>query len=309
MGHGGIPLLIADAEDLWALSVLVNLGMDFADTYFMLTADIDLEGAEWMPIGIGAFVSGKETVYFSGIFNGSGHTVSNFNITVFYDCVGLFGASRGVIRNLGVENFMIDVTNSSAISCMAGGLVGVVAEDGLVENCYAAGGNVNLYNKHPNPAMSLFMFAGGLVGYIEKATVQNCYASVHITIEYVNSAGGLAGYNADNYPARTKGKIFNCFATGNITEVTDINIGSLMAMAGLCAIGHRAQSYRYEGQEFYRESTGQYHNPSDSGSTTLVCTLEDLNSVSFYTDKLGWDAAVWDLTGLDFAAGKHPTLR
>ena len=66
--------------------------------------------------------------------------------------------------------------------------------------------------------------------------------------------------------------------------------------------------YRYENQIFYRrDGTTVYTTPTDLGGT--VCTLIQLNSVSFYTDDLGWDADVWNFSELDFANGKYPTFK
>ena len=41
----------------------------------------------------------------------------------------------------------------------------------------------------------------------------------------------------------------------------------------------------------------------------ISCSSNDLNTASFYTDKLAWDEAIWDFDNLDFDAGLLPKLR
>ena len=73
---------IATAEDLAAINS--NLSGNY-----VLTADIDLGGAEWTPIGsfvqLGSEGEEAETpdpaYAFTGTFDGQGHTISNFVIT------------------------------------------------------------------------------------------------------------------------------------------------------------------------------------------------------------------------------------
>ena len=46
------PYQIATGSQLAYLASQVNSGTDYEDTYFILTADIDLNNIEWTPIGI-----------------------------------------------------------------------------------------------------------------------------------------------------------------------------------------------------------------------------------------------------------------
>ena len=72
---------IATADELKAVN-------DNLSGNYVLTADIDLEGAEWTPLGsfvqMGAEGEEAETpdpeYAFTGTFDGQGHTISNFTI-------------------------------------------------------------------------------------------------------------------------------------------------------------------------------------------------------------------------------------
>ena len=57
------PYEISTADQLAYLAQQVNLGSNYSNEYFVLTADIDLENSPWTPIGN----SGSS---FSGHFNG-----------------------------------------------------------------------------------------------------------------------------------------------------------------------------------------------------------------------------------------------
>ena len=93
------PYLIQSAEDLQAFSNYVNRGMSFADQYVEQTADIDMDGKKFTPIG--AF-SGES--YFYGTYNGKGHIIRNLSIQgKATEDVGLFGRLEGAVYNLGLE--------------------------------------------------------------------------------------------------------------------------------------------------------------------------------------------------------------
>lgn len=134
----------------------------------LLTADIDLGGEEWTPIG-GKFNGQKN--YFFGVFDGDGHTVSGLNPTGaivesakrdYGRAFGLFGLTgRSEIKNLTVSS---DITATS----------------------------------DPNTE-SYYIYAGLVMGY-GAATITNCVSigSVAATGSHTCSAGGIAGYASGN---------------------------------------------------------------------------------------------------------------
>lgn len=74
------PYLIANAQSLSEFAKNVNSGLNsgYAEKYFRLTADIDLKGNEWTPIG-NMNDKEKHTTMFLGTFDGDNHTISNLN--------------------------------------------------------------------------------------------------------------------------------------------------------------------------------------------------------------------------------------
>ena len=74
------PYEIATAEQLDKLARDVNNGNTFRGKYFKLTADIDLSGGIWMPIGkYYNYGNGKNRLFF-GKFDGNGHVIKNMHI-------------------------------------------------------------------------------------------------------------------------------------------------------------------------------------------------------------------------------------
>ena len=171
-----------------------------------LVRNIDLGGAGWTPIG-----TGSEP--FTGTIYGNGYTVSNFKITTRRKYVGLFGYNEGVIQNLGVENFTVNVSYSGNV--YAGGLAGY-NDDGSITNCYATG-NVSSTSTFTSTSSTSYAYAGGLVGYSDIGSITNCYATGEVSATFTSSssykhayAGGLVGYIY-------YGSITNCYATGEVS--------------------------------------------------------------------------------------------
>ena len=169
---------------------------------YELNADIDLGGMEWTPVAI-----------FYGTFNGNGYTVSNFKITTGRAYVGLFGYNKGVIKNLGVENFTVNVSYSSG-TVYAGGLVGY-NDGGSILNSYATG---EVSATDTSSYSNSDAYAGGLVGYNDGGSILNSYATgeVSATASFTNSrayAGGLVGRNYG-------GSILNSYATGDVSATS-----------------------------------------------------------------------------------------
>ena len=103
------------AADLKALANDVNSGKNyFENQTVVLTADVDLKGEEWAPIG-----SAYKDHGFMGNFDGNGKTIKNLNITDIaldsdnYAYAGLFGVTEGTadkhnyIKNFAIENVKI----------------------------------------------------------------------------------------------------------------------------------------------------------------------------------------------------------
>ncbi|MFR5827994.1 MAG: hypothetical protein ACLUE1_02465 [Adlercreutzia equolifaciens] len=129
------PYLIENASQIAAFRDAVNAGDDYDGTYVAPGADVDLEGAEWTPIGAGTRKSSgiaEGSTPFAGTFDGAGHTVSGLKITSTQGAdyaIGLFGILDGAtVKNLTVADAKIAVPQSE----LAGILCGMLANDSTV---------------------------------------------------------------------------------------------------------------------------------------------------------------------------------
>ncbi|MDF2722768.1 MAG: hypothetical protein K0Q59_2443, partial [Paenibacillus sp.] len=202
-GGGGTlsdPYEIATGEQLAYLASRVNGGVKYANEYFELTADIDLGGHEWIPIGEN---DSDGQISFQGIFDGRGHIISHLSMTSNIAQAGLFGRVQdAVIRNVGLEHVDIDIAETT----LTGGLVAVVSNrrtGTLIENSYVTGTITTGNNVH----------VGGLVGRSSgpaNGTIARSYSTANITAG-VNGAkiGGLVGTTENTI-------VSNSYATGDL---------------------------------------------------------------------------------------------
>ena len=101
------PWQIETADQLAYLAATVNDGScgGYAGQYFVLTANVDLAGMAWTPIGSMNDME-NHTTLFLGSFDGQGYKVSNlsFKTDAFIVGAGLFGLNAGEIKNICLEN-------------------------------------------------------------------------------------------------------------------------------------------------------------------------------------------------------------
>jgi hypothetical protein len=192
------PYLIYTAADM------NEIGTHSGDwgKHFALMADIDLGGFTGDQFNL----IGNSSEPFSGLFDGRGHTISNFTYTGSGDSykIGLFyevDGSEAVIKNLG----LIDPDVSGYI--MVGALAAFL-DEGIIENCWVRGGIVTADAWR----------AGGLAAEIKTGTVLNCYTS-DVIIDCFYLSGGLAGVN-------TGGRIINGYAANQVEPGS--NVGALI---------------------------------------------------------------------------------
>ena len=296
----------------------------------LLTADIDLGGMEWTPIG-------DSYTRFTGVFDGGGYKISNFKITTNQsEYSGLFGQVRnGIVKNLGVENFNINkgeiiggliaflVGNSSIINCsincninvnhyenlIIGGMVGMIISEGntiSISNCYSNGSIVAIgYNGSK---------CGGLIGTIyhrlnSNINISSCYSTEDITItDYKNNvkydettAGGLigkTGYVFGYVDTTVSLIISDCYAIGNVfakgfSEEYSLSAGLIGFNEG---DGTITNCYRYSGQVLTQYET------VGTGSNSLG-TSADMTTIWTFVYN-NWDNDIWNLN-----TTANPTLK
>ena len=197
------PYQIANGAQLAYLASSVNGGETYEDKYFVLTANIDLNGLPWTPIANSfsdALLGGSDYRVFAGNFDGNGYTISNVSIgsetTPFEsDVFGLFGATEGKISNLNLDTVSIHgiakTASISAVVGFAGGLVGY--SGGYIENCHVTGLTMDM--SAPSNVYVAAYWVGGLVGALDGTQLINeCSVSGSITEKAgKGSIGGLIG--------------------------------------------------------------------------------------------------------------------
>ena len=143
--HNGV-FVVDSVEDLASLTYYVNTyPRDGFDTAFCiwvdLTADIDLTGYEWAPLGMDEYY-GME-VPFSGIFAGNGHTISGLNIQNRYQDNGFFGSIFfATVIGLNIEDAVI---NGGSSNLMAGNVSTTSFYD-----CHVSGELINSFGEAEN---------------------------------------------------------------------------------------------------------------------------------------------------------------
>ena len=255
---------------------------------------------------VSATTSSSYSAYAGGLVGKSyGGPITNCyatgDVSSSYSAGGLVGyadsyTSNGTIYATHIEKCYAtgDVSSSTTGGGNAGGLVGY--SSGTITNCYATG-DVSA----TTTSSSFNVFAGGLVGY-SSGTVTKCYATGDVSATSSSSvarAGGLVGYSSSS------GTITNCYATGDVSATTTSSSSNVFA-GGLVGYskGTITNCYHYEGQVITENGSVVSY---DSYGT--VCTLDQLNSIEFYTETLGWDAEIWNFGDLDFDAGKTPAIK
>lgn len=147
-----------------------------------LTADIDLNNAEWYPIGQSENLGGKMNEFY-GTFDGDGHTIKNLKIkshtleeiratsTNFTGYgVGFFGWLSGAVKNVTFEN--VQVTGYHNVGVVAGYFQKTGSSD-VVENCTVKNCTVVATHQDDNFCGDK---VGGVVGMngVSSGTIKNC---------------------------------------------------------------------------------------------------------------------------------------
>ena len=222
------PWLITSQADLIALAEFLNSGNAATfDTenagvgnchgyYFKQTADIDLTGVTWEPIGY----SGD--YYFAGNYDGDGHTISNTTSTGKNDAdgfatAGIFGwVAFGSVENLHVKNANFVATGQNNYSYV-GGIAGVCYESSI-KNCSVVDSSLESKRDENNNC------AGSIVGYSYNGTFEKC-AAENNRVTSMAYAGGFVGEQADNKNGG-KSTFTNCYtANCTVTATTDKTLG------------------------------------------------------------------------------------
>ena len=192
---------VTSADGLMNIAKLVNGGK--TDINITLTADIDLTGKDWTPIGTDYDNSYK------GTFDGGGHTITGLTFTTNDEFAGLFGwlNRAGTVKNVVMEG--VQITSNQIYGGSIGGVVG--SGWGTIENCSVSG------------SVSGTVYVGGVVGVQIGGSITGCSSSA--TVKGTVDVGGVAGQT------NSSATLTACYATGNV--IIEINPKKNIAGGGL----------------------------------------------------------------------------
>ena len=298
-GTQGAPYQISSAGELANLAKMVSGGETYESTYFELTADIDLGGKEWTPIG-------TKDSQFAGKLFGNGNTISNLTVGGG-DNRGLFSYSSGEIKNLYLEK--IDITTTMN----AGGVCAF--NSGTIEGCGVLSGTIICSNPNGGQLGGICMENSGTISrcfsnasvkgatsagivYINRGigVVQDCYNTG--TLEGSSSASGI---NTNNY-----GKIKTCLNLGAVIAEDKISEeGSVIRGYGICVMnvpGASLENCYSDSNVCPKELFGGFRN----NTTVYYKTTAELCGGSLPD---GFDGSVWNVGSIGGIADKDAADR
>ncbi len=247
-GEPDDPYQIATAQQLVAMGQDPNL----LSKHFVLAADIDLDpNGPHGRVFQAPLISPEATVatagdpqlqgpQFAGTFDGRGHTIHHFTVSLAGKagtCTGgLFGAigEAGVVRNLTLADLNI-TSQGTALGGLTGANLGCIvrcrvsgsmAAVDLLGSAATAGGLVGINLATVTQCCSSITITGkrslaGLVGRNEWGTVSDCYFAGSVDASSLGwHVGGLIGDNMH-------GRIVRCYAAGTVKPTGATAVGGL----------------------------------------------------------------------------------
>ena len=218
------PFQIKTTSDLDLLALRVNGGNEYGGKYFKLMNDIAYaHTTAWnnaTSTENNYTAIGNNAIYFSGTFDGDGHTISGIRIYTNGSYQGLFGYVRSYAV---VKNVILTDTRITG-NYYVGGIMGF--NDGQIENCHSTATVFigSIYNHTKNNY-------GGIAGWND-GTVNGCTSSA--TLSRASYIGGIVGKNEI-------GTVKNCLAIG-ATIYGDSPIGAIVGENGDGTLSHNYYS-------------------------------------------------------------------
>jgi len=230
-GTADDPYLIYTAEQMNTIGTEPN---DW-EKHFKLMADIDLskyKDTDFNMIGYasGWWGSSENKHPFTGVFDGNGKTISNFNYnsSIGKSYIGIFSYIQGAtLKNI----YLVDPNINTEGGEYVGSLVGF--SRGTITTCYIQGGtisgssevgglvgnNAGRITKCASSATVLGSAAiGGIAGYNQNAIIGDCYSFGYVS--GTRTVGGLVGFSGSH------ASIAYCYSAGKV-HGTD-NVGGLL---------------------------------------------------------------------------------
>ena len=276
---------VTSADGLMNIAELVNGGK--SDINITLTADIDLTGKDWTPIGTDYDNSYK------GTFDGGGHTITGLTFTTNDEFAGLFGwlNRAGSVKNVVMEG--VQITSNQIYGGSIGGVVGY--SWGTIENCSVSGsvsgtvyvGGVvgvqiggSITGCSSSATVKGTVDVGGVAGQTNSsATLTACYATGNVTIEIAPkkniAGGGLVGMNAGS-------SLLACYATGNVTSTGSstgyVHIGGLLGDTYTTVTAYYWKNNHEQGIGYKKAGTSTEVTKVDGTDVTWQKAVDTMNT-------------------------------
>ena len=178
---------------------------------YELTADIDLSGGDWLPLG-NPNEDGQDA--WQAHFDGNDWTISNLAAADAQDDFGLFSkiADGRLIRRLRITATDINGTKNSGIIAAEANKVRIESSHIQANSLYSSGANIGgLIGKGESVTISSSSVrilnqisgsgnVGGLIGDGAKARISSSYAIIGTMIAERGDLGGLIGYGSIDAP-------------------------------------------------------------------------------------------------------------
>lgn len=295
------PFLIKTAGDFQDFRNAIAAGNQFEGIYHKVVNDINLAEISFNPLPS----TNNPITHYKGHFNGNFKTISNFSVTTnAVQNAAIFGSTMGgSIKKTKFTNMYIKFSGggSSDVGCVAGHVAnelielcefhgtiisnGQWATGGIIASCW--GGNVTVKNCKTNLIVQTALQTGGII-----ATPSGS----NITIESCLTLGTASGGNASNggicMDRTSTTTIKNCVAAQSSISGSS---GAARIVGG--SSGSIINNYALDTMLV----NGNIVTGSVTSNHGANATVQQLKSLAFYRDMMGWDMDIWTIDdGIDF---------
>ncbi len=258
---------------------------------YRLDADIIYAGSGFTPIAAGNLENpGAESEEFTGTFDGNGHYIRGLVITV--DCsneetmpfAGLFGTSSGTIRDLELQDLLLDFTTDLTqmdVVMQEAYIGGIAARNkGTISGCTVTG------SIRATTIGSSKLDVGGIAGGNFR-TITNCLNRADISCASNSNAwiaaGGIVGYQGYNN-LTTNGTVTSSVNFGSVSATTTHATQTNLYTAGIVAYNYgpitdsyyvdTAQGVNNKGTKYTKNNTLTAFSASDDGNAAVFPALD-----------------------------------
>lgn len=337
------PYEIATAEQLAKLASDVNNGntpQAFLGKYFKLTADIDLSGGIWMPIGkYYNYGNGNNRLFF-GKFDGNGHVIKNMHIQ--WEDVdarkaksvwGLFSTLQGesstnltTVTNLIIEKARVEKKSgfspdgpSYNVGVVAGEIYGNTELSNIIIRGSEITDNDETYEINRETKI------GGIAGNVQTDSKNETFRIFNIAADtQINMLKNTSVHNDKFHIAQGFGRFsYDMNGGGNIIEPTNIylfgnglnieNTSTKINKGGITAnCQNEGNATKYASTWYYTQYVNGGKNLGtqkkvDEFATTFASQNNQYISTNNFQDKLNWSYTSG--TGFNFGSTKLTVKR